>query len=355
MKKTIFINTALYEKGKQLKDIVFCNNTGNMLFAEAMHEQINYDEEYWLNGEISGLPEAASAVIPTSNFIRYGSSAKYFLNFLKKTNCSVTLAGLGAQSSTTILTPKEIMNHLQKEKIDCLKMFSERAVTLGVRGEFTAQCLEEIGIHNYRVIGCPSMFLYFDGKFPMLRKPTLDKPMINITGRLLADSRTIEIGERLNAKWVMQSAEEMPEIAFGTSDFDSKKLLKNFPGLKISPNRLKSYMKNNAVTFNSFKEWRVHLRNSGCTFSFGTRFHGNMCALLAGIPALWITHDSRTEELVKTLHLPHISCEKYESLTSIEDMLELCNYDDFYSNYQSMEKEYVKFLEENQLSHHFQI
>lgn len=35
---------------------------------------------------------------------------------------------------------------------------SERTNTIGVRGAFTAECLDLMGIHNYRIIGCPSMF-----------------------------------------------------------------------------------------------------------------------------------------------------------------------------------------------------
>ncbi len=43
------------------------------------------------------------------------------------------------------------------------------------------------------------------------------------------------------------------------------------------------------------KAWFAHLANYD--FSFGTRIHGNIAALLAGTPALLLAHDSRTLEL----------------------------------------------------------
>ena len=40
------------------------------------------------------------------------------------------------------------------------------------------------------------------------------------------------------------------------------------------------------------------------TLSIGMRLHGNMVAMQAGVPSLWIPHDPRTTELVATMSLP---------------------------------------------------
>lgn len=199
------------------------------------------------------------------------------------------------------------------------------------------------------------MFPNLDGHFSKLPKPSFERPLISVTGRLQADSKTIEIGEKKDALWVMQSEGEMPEVAFRTEEVNAEKLKKNFPELNLPSDRLQRYMQRKAAAFNSLEEWIAYLKESNCTFAFGTRFHGNMCALLAGIPALWITHDSRTEELVKTLHLPHITCEEYKNIKSPEEVLEFCNYEEFYLSYPNLIHEYVSFLNENKISHHFHI
>ena len=47
--------------------------------------------------------------------------------------------------------------------------------------------------------------------------------------------------------------------------------------------------------------------------TYGTRFHVNMASLLSGIPAVWLTHDSRTRELVRTLNLPGLALTEIEN------------------------------------------
>ena len=53
------------------------------------------------------------------------------------------------------------------------------------------------------------------------------------------------------------------------------------------------------------------------TLSIGMRLHGNMVAMQAGVPSLWIPHDPRTTELVATMSLPFISAEQLEDLDNI--------------------------------------
>ena len=64
------------------------------------------------------------------------------------------------------------------------------------------------------------------------------------------------------------------------------------------------------------------------TFAFGTRFHGNMEAFRNGVPALWITHDSRTEELTNYLHLSSIKLSEAIKAKNLEELIEYCDYTD---------------------------
>ena len=64
-------------------------------------------------------------------------------------------------------------------------------------------------------------------------------------------------------------------------------------------------MPNHVHTSDSVHSWMFGIRD--ISFSTGLRLHGNMCSLQCGIPAAWIYHDSRTEELCKTMGLPFMS------------------------------------------------
>ena len=77
-----------------------------------------------------------------------------------------------------------------------------------------------------------------------------------------------------------------------------------------------------------------------------------MMALLNGIPALWITHDYRTNELCDVIGLPHVDSKKITASTCLDEMIEKMNYDIKYQNqYRECLKEYISFLNSSHLTY----
>jgi Polysaccharide pyruvyl transferase len=62
-------------------------------------------------------------------------------------------------------------------------------------------------------------------------------------------------------------------------------------------------------------------------FVVGTRFHGAMLALQAGVPAAVIAHDSRTYEMCTTMGVPVRSAEDVEGPLTAERLPELFPFD----------------------------
>jgi hypothetical protein len=334
------------------------NNTGNILFVEGMKEQLNFIREVWVRpSDLKGLDCNVSMIMPSSNFIDIGGDdfINLCIDFLEKTTFPFTMAGLGAQSTKELNTPRKLVGKLSPNRKKFFKMAAERAVSLGIRGEFTAQCLEELGIHNYRIVGCPSMYKYLDGQFPKLKQPTIEKVLMTITTGSKMERKLLELGMSVNAKWIMQMMNEIPEMAFEGKLEENAIIQKRFPGISLTPEELQSYMRTNAAIFFRIADWNAFIRDEGFTFAFGSRFHGNMCALRNGVPSLWVVHDSRTKELVNTLKLPHIDHAQLEKIEHAEELLEFCDYVDFYRNYTTMCINYVEFLQENHLSNKFRI
>lgn len=358
---TILINplfsASLHQTGPISEKMSYVGrNTGNLIFSEGIKEQLYIEKEIWLMPD--EIPQSKSAcIMPSANFLIAGGDT--FINqcqhFLDHTDCPVTLAGLGAQSTKELNTPAKLISALTESKKYFCKTLSERSVTIGVRGEFTAECLEKMGIKNYRIIGCPSAYHFLNGCPPKLPSPSLTKCQITVTTGNKYESKLIRAGKELDAIWMMQMMTEMPECAFEDKWVSPVWVEKRFPDLGISVNAYKQYMKKNAKIFFDFKEWNEFYQNSGdpFTFAFGSRFHGNMAAFRNGIPALWITHDSRTSELTQTLHLPSITQKEWWEFDRFEDLLSHCNYDNFYQNYPFLLQNYVQFLEENHISHKF--
>lgn len=333
------------------------NNTGNLMFAEGIKEQIIYDKEIWMVGDNLEDVEKPTVIMPSANFIIHGGDGfiEVCKQFLENTDCPVTLAGLGAQSTKELNTPAKLVEALTPLKKEYFKMVAERAVTLGIRGEFSAECLELMGIHNYRIIGCPSFYKHLNGVYPELPKPSLDKTQITVTTGTPAESRILEMGMRLNSIWLMQMMTEMPKSAFENETISPVWVERRFPGLNVSLEEYSKYLKTRSRIFFTLEEWNNYYQEEGITFSFGSRFHGNMASIRNGVPALWIVHDSRTVELARTLHVPHITTEQFEKIKNPEELLEYCNYEHMYANYKQLCFNYVDFLEENHISHRFAI
>lgn len=330
-------------------------NTGNLLFVEAMKEQLDYVKEIWINPVSLKGVENPSVVIPAANFMIQGGDSLMaaLIRFLERTECPVTMAGLGAQAKWEE-TPAELVEKLSPIQSRALKMLAERAVTIGVRGEYTAECLAVMGIKNVRIIGCPSFYYGFEKKPPEHREPSLDRVQITVTPANPLETKILETGKELNAFWLMQMMTEKPELALEQDTWEElwrEQLGGSFPGSVMSQPELWSYMKRSARMFFTKEEWDDFYRKEEITFAFGSRFHGNMAAFRKGVPALWIVHDTRTRELTETLHLPHIDYSVWEKIRTPEELTEYCDYGEYRKNYRKLQRRYTAFLEENHLNH----
>ena len=89
-------------------------------------------------------------------------------------------------------------------------------------------------------------------------------------------------------------------------------------------------------------------------FSFGTRIHGNIAALLAGTPALLLAHDSRTLELAEYHEIPH------RTVTSIGDGADAvslnaeCDWNRLNKAHRDRWDTFASFLEDHRLPHVYQ-
>lgn len=324
-------------------------NTGNMMFVNALKNQLDVKKCDFYHHTLFQDKTDVSCVIPSANFIICGDAIEDDgIKFLENTEFPITLAGLGAQASARYNTPKTLVNALNPEKIKFFKMAAERAVTLGIRGEFTAECLEIMGIKNYRIIGCPSFYSHMDGVLPEIKNPTAEKTIVSVTSGSSFETELAKFGYANNSDWVIQMTTELPFMETGEIKYSQQNITSSFPGLNFDESML-AYMKEHRKIFFDINEWNSYLENGGFTFAYGSRFHGNMNAFNHGIPTLWIVHDNRTKELTETLHLPHITFHEFISINSMEQLMERCNYEDTIKNYPKLLDNYKQFLKENGL------
>lgn len=324
-------------------------NTGNIIFTEAMKEYLDYKSEIWLNARALSTVKNPSVIIPSANFIRVGEESLFeaIIRFLNQTDCPVTMAGLGAQAKTGT-KPSELVKEISLVQVKALKMISERAKVIGVRGEFTAECLNLLGIHNLKIIGCPSFyFREKDSVYPI----NLNHTQVTISPMSRNDNLLLDKAMQWDSIWIMQMLTELPQIA-QTVDLNIKNrslIQKTYLCSPSKVDRIWQYMKERSKIYFDYDEWKSIYKYERIGFAYGSRFHGNMMAFRNGIPALWITHDIRTEELVKTLHLPNINFETFRDIDTLDQLIKYCDYTECFKYSKSLHQQYIDFLNENNI------
>ena len=337
-------------------------NSGNMVFTEAIRQQIVFNKEVYdpFADDFSKITGYAG-ILPVANMIIQAgpNNIPHTLKFYQQTNFPVTMAGLGAQCEYKGATPKQLVNKLDTQRKQLFQLAANRAVTLGVRGRFTADCLEELGIYNYRIIGCPSIYKHFDGIWPQMQKASSNRPIICATRNQAQEatselqSKIIRLGMQANAQWIVQMPTELPAEVFDGKLPDISDIERMYPHEKWDVQTTSEYFLHNTHYFINMQEWDEYLQKGNFTFAFGSRFHGIVSALRNGIPGLLLVHDSRTLELAEYLHLPYITPEEFEHINTWDELIKRCNYTEFYEHYKLITKNYVEFLEENNLPHRF--
>jgi len=193
----------------------------------------------------------------------------------------------------------------------------DHSPSIGVRGERTRDYLNSLGFgdEHVKVIGCPSMFMY--------------GPDLHVEKKV--ESLSVDSAIALNVSpYVAEmgpislyAAEHFPHLVYMAQNIQTLELMLygSYPkGKRMAAAAAKGapitldhpLIRSDRVRFFlDPKTWFDHLARYD--FSFGTRIHGNIAALLAGTPALLLAHDSRTLELAEYHEIPH------RTISTIED------------------------------------
>jgi hypothetical protein len=118
---------------------------------------------------------------------------------------------------------------------------------------------------------------------------------------------------------------------------------------EVAPGRadVRRFLETRTRVFFSVEEW---LSAAGTmTAAIGTRFHGNIAALLAGTPALFLVHDMRTLELCELLRAPHLLLDRPHSGEEIAERLLSADYGPFRDQFRRLLMEWRLFLARNGL------
>ncbi|MDQ3629594.1 MAG: polysaccharide pyruvyl transferase family protein [Actinomycetota bacterium] len=333
---------------------VLGKNSGNLVFSEASFRALSmpgtevtvsnfedlFDDVDRVNAEYDAV------ALPFANAFRgsYLPTLERFTEFVRGLRIPVTVLGIGAQSDLDYrLGPLAQVN-------DAAKAFTaavlDKSPTIGVRGEFSATYLRSLGFDAVDVIGCPSMFM-FGSRLPTTRDP----------GPLHAGSRiALNLTPGAGRPGLVQHhLERYPELVYiAQGNFDLRLMLWGVPVRNLDdeyPRTLDHplFAEDRARMFVDVSTWIEELRR--VDFSFGTRIHGNVAALLAGTPAHVIAHDSRTRELAEYFDIPYTRQDRLPEDVDAKDLLAGSSYAALHAGHGARFTRFTDYLRVHGLGH----
>ena len=105
-----------------------------------------------------------------------------------------------------------------------------------------------------------------------------------------------------------------------------------------------SLLKENRIKlFKDIPVWIDYFKNNGYNFAFGARIHGNIIALLAGIPVCLYTDDMRVLEMAEFFDIPYIT--KLGKGFDLYDAYNMIDYSKFNFTFESKLNNFQRFFD----------
>ena len=331
-------------------------NSGNLLFSTAAVRLLSVRDAEVLPERFNVTPDQADEinerydrfVVPLANAFRpeFLEHLERLSATVEKLKIPVTIMGAGAQAPGE--GDRAALKPLDAAVTRLCRAVLERSESIGVRGEFTAQYLNDLGFKRVEVIGCPSIFLR-DGA-PNIphgasRLSADARVAINLTPHIpgIRELATHHARAYRRSTYVAQESRDlrlMMRVPFRARRDDLNEAPQVPGDAYMTPSRGRFYL--------DPRTWVHDLQNT--EFSFGTRIHGNIAALIAGVPAFVLAHDSRTLELARALDIPHLQVTNVASIRA-EELYEQAEYLTFNKNYSQRLARMTSFLERNGIKH----
>lgn len=312
-------------------------NIGDTFVFESTLQLINYEQISCFNTysknvdeAVAALNECEVAIIRGSNYIHPQMDWGNLPQVIERSRVPIVAFGIGAQA------PRYEPIPLSESSIRFLRVLGERAYSVGCRGSFTASVLYDIGVKNVSPIGCPSLFRANNPGIRVDWPPErIDRIGFTTTRGFSpgycdsierATATQLDMLKRLSASFDLYvlSQGELAEKIFYYRAYDrieEAKLSMKRSGWDLgqAPWLEELYWRR---IFHGLSPADYETMVKQCDLVMGYRLHGNIMALSQGIPAIYVTYDSRTREIVDQLSIPHwdimdgedFSLERYLSL-----------------------------------------
>lgn len=349
------------------RDATATYNAGDLFVDEATMRLLDYDDLSWINIDAKYdqklvdrvNEEAAYCIVRGSNYIHHQVKWGDMLRIIEAIKVPVVAFGVGAQA------PKLGEFVISPETTRFLNLLSDKSHTIGVRGAFTAETLNDLGIKNVDVIGCPSLMRQ---NRPSLDITVKNLPEVRYVGltltrgvwpmycqnipktRALQRELMLDYAKRYDFTIISQG--EQPERAYWyrlpremQAAYDALIKDKWFTG----PDDPLIDIYRTKMFFGPFPQAYEDLVKQ-LDLVVGFRLHGNVMALANGVPAVYVVYDMRMREVVQHFDVPAYEIMD-EKPFSLEELYTQARFDRFNARYREAYRHMAAFLDANGVAH----
>ncbi len=336
-------------------------NTGNLFIGHGLFHNLDADQKAFFDGSLPPErfhEEFDALFIPASNFLNPALDLQGFHDYFSRTKVPMLCFGLGSQ-----VVPQETLR-LKPGTEAAIRLIAERSGAIGVRGAFTADLMWGMGIRNLLITGCPSLLNLSAEAMDRLAtaRPSLDRIVVNYSNNVRRHSFDGE-AQRDTENALFQRAlglESFYVLQNETAEFQAMDLLHGgdralgIQGLEhaarqfgVSPSDpdVRSYLMGRMRVHFNVAPWVSMMRTM--TACVGTRFHGNIAAILAGTPGLILVHDMRTLEMAELLAIPHLILDRPFSAEEVLERVLSLDYTPFLRRLNAMRGQWRMLAEMN--------
>lgn len=369
MKKILMRSAMPFGEKKSFSDILtenlIGNNTGNLIFQSALARAVMTEDteittirtdQLYADEQVERWNSAYDMfLIPLANAFRttFRTELRMLTNLVKRLTIPCVVVGVGLARS--LHSDRWSFLH-DEESVEFVRAILDKSAMIGVRGEITAEYLKQKGFvpeKDFTVIGCPSLYMFGDA-LPA-PKQTMLTPQSKVTMNFKAGlPETLyrflrEQGDRFaHSVFITQVIDEIRMLYVGEPYFteeNQEKVPADYPMHFAHP----MMQQDRIVGVLDVDAWLSFLREQD--FNFGSRIHGNIAAVLAGVPCYIFAGDCRVKELADYHHIPCMTADDITEDMDVITQYEKADYRYLLEGHKERVTHYLDFLDANGVNH----
>ncbi|WP_162914568.1 polysaccharide pyruvyl transferase family protein [Desertibaculum subflavum] len=342
------------------------SNSGDWMVYDSSLKLLSFGELHitnifeWDDKEVDLLnAEYDYCFLRGSNFIHDGVDWRDLASLLKKLKIPAIPFSVGAQA------PERKKIELSPNSLEVWKAFADHCATIGVRGTYTAEVMNDLGIKNVEIIGCPSLLRHNNPFLRVNPKPwsEIKRVAFNLR-REVSPAYANNVGRYLDIqKRMMRELDRQFDLTVTCHGETAEKVF-YFKDKELLPKHRAELFKSGWFESESDPLVKIYEERlfynvdvpeydrmiADKDLAIGFRVHGNLPAMANGVPAICVDYDTRSRELADSYDIPTLTMDEIEA-KPLDELYSPELFDRFNRNLIHNYRRMRDFLDRNGMSH----